>query len=165
MRRSPGSRARRGPREIFEIFARYGARDFRDIGHKAIYVANSFRTLEVIGWQHAEPVLRSLAYALLDRDGDPANPATSDLPADRPYRHNQQCGRAPPRGLARRPRQRGRRARDAPRAAPGDAARPRATLAVELLNRGVAPQSIFEASSRRRRAADAQRRASSRCTR
>ena len=36
---------------------------------KAIYVGNAFRTLEVIGWQHAEPVLRSLAYALLDRSG------------------------------------------------------------------------------------------------
>jgi hypothetical protein len=47
-----------GADELFEIFARYGARDFRDIGHKAIYVANSFRTLEVIGWHHAEPVLR-----------------------------------------------------------------------------------------------------------
>ena len=47
-----------------ELSARYGMRDFREIGHKAIYVANSFRTLEVIGWQHAEPVLRWLAYAL-----------------------------------------------------------------------------------------------------
>ena len=30
-------------------------------------MANSFRTLEAIGWQHAEPVLRSLTYAILDR--------------------------------------------------------------------------------------------------
>ena len=60
-----------GAQEIFEIFCRYGARDFREIGHKAIYVANSLRTLQVIGWQHAEAVLRSLAYALLDRGGDP----------------------------------------------------------------------------------------------
>src|SRR5438093_1320087 len=35
-----------GTHEIFEIFARYGARDFRDLGHKAIYVANSFRALQ-----------------------------------------------------------------------------------------------------------------------
>jgi hypothetical protein len=75
------------PQEIFEILARYGARDFRDIGHKAIYVANSWRTLQVIGWQHAEPVLRSLAYALLERGGA-ENPAQSDLPADRPWRRN-----------------------------------------------------------------------------
>src|SRR5262249_43416857 len=63
-----------GPQEIFELFARYGARDFRDIGHKAIYVANSWRTLQNIGWQHAEPVLRSLAYALLEHKE--ANPST-----------------------------------------------------------------------------------------
>lgn len=75
--------------ELFDLFARYGARDFRDIGHKAIYVANSFRTLEVIGWRHAEPVFRSLTYALLDRGGDP-NPRDADLPADRPFRSNLQ---------------------------------------------------------------------------
>jgi hypothetical protein len=77
-----------GANELFDVFARYGARDFRDIGHKAIYVANSFRTLEVIGWHHAEPVLRSLAYALLDRTGAKENPARADLPADRPFREN-----------------------------------------------------------------------------
>ncbi len=54
----------------FDLFAKFGARDFRDIGHKAIFVANAFRTLQVIGWQHAEPVLRSLAYAILKRDGE-----------------------------------------------------------------------------------------------
>src|SRR5688500_15969608 len=74
------------PQEAFELFARYGPRDFRDIGHKAIYVANSFRTLEAIGWQHAEPVLRSLAYALLKREKE--NPATADLAPDRPWRRN-----------------------------------------------------------------------------
>lgn len=79
--------ARGVPRnECFELFCRYSARDFRDIGHKAIFVANSFRALECIGWNHAEPVLRSLAYALLKFDG--ANPAQSDAPADRPWRAN-----------------------------------------------------------------------------
>ena len=55
------------------MFWRYGARDFRDIGHKAIFVANSYRTLVTIGWRHAEPILRSLAYALLDlaREANP----------------------------------------------------------------------------------------------
>ncbi|HEY7120678.1 MAG TPA: hypothetical protein VH475_29105 [Tepidisphaeraceae bacterium] len=75
-----------GRNECFDLFARYGARDFRDIGHKAIYVSNSFRTLEAIGWQNAEPVLRSLAYALLKYDGD--NPSKSDAAADRPGRRN-----------------------------------------------------------------------------
>ena len=74
------------PQEILNVFARYGARDFRDIGHKIIYVANSWRTLQNIGWQHAEPVLRSLAYALLAHEG--ANPAERDAPADRPGRRN-----------------------------------------------------------------------------
>jgi hypothetical protein len=73
--------------EAFDFFASYGPRDFRDIGHKAIYVSNAFRTLSCIGWQHAEPVLRSLAYALLAYDGD-KNPADADLPADRPWRRN-----------------------------------------------------------------------------
>ena len=70
------------PAEAFELFARYGCRDFRDIGHKAIYVANAFRTLRVIGWQHAEPVLRSLAYALLTHEGE--NPAKPDDAAGPP---------------------------------------------------------------------------------
>lgn len=70
----------------FDLFCRYGARDFRDIGHKAIYVANSWRTLQTIGWQHAEPVLRSLAYALLMHSG--GNPAEDDALADRPGRVN-----------------------------------------------------------------------------
>jgi hypothetical protein len=77
-----------GAAEVFEIFARYGARDFRDIGHKAIYVANSYRTLQAIGWEHAEPVLRSLTLALLERGGTKGNPAELDEPADRPWRRN-----------------------------------------------------------------------------
>jgi hypothetical protein len=72
--------------ELFDVFARYGSRDFRDIGHKIIYVSGAFRALEVIGWQHAEPVLRSLTYALLKHDGK--NPAKEDLEPDRPGRAN-----------------------------------------------------------------------------
>lgn len=75
-----------GANEAFELFARYGCRDFRDIGHKAIYVANAFRTLHTIGWRFAEPVLRSLAYALLQHEGD--NPAKRDGAPDRPGRRN-----------------------------------------------------------------------------
>lgn len=75
-----------GAQEVFDTFCRFGARDFRDIGHKAIYVANSWRTLQTIGWQHAEPVLRSLAYALLAHEGE--SPADRDAEADRPGRQN-----------------------------------------------------------------------------
>jgi hypothetical protein len=53
-------------RETVDKLRRYGARDFRNIGHKAIYVANASRTLDAIGWQYAEPVLRSLVLSLLD---------------------------------------------------------------------------------------------------
>jgi hypothetical protein len=74
--------------EVYELFWRYGCRDFRDICHKAIYAANSWRTLQAIGWRHAEPVVRSLAYAILDRGRD-ANPAEHDYDADRPFRENQ----------------------------------------------------------------------------
>lgn len=52
--------------EIFEILWPYSTRDYRNIGHKAIYSANALRTLHTIGEQHAEPVLRSLVLALLD---------------------------------------------------------------------------------------------------
>jgi len=76
-----------GANEVYEAFWRYGARDFRDIGHKAIFVANSYRTLQTIGWRHSEPILRSLAYAVLDHGRD-GNPAQSDLDADRPWREN-----------------------------------------------------------------------------
>ena len=132
-----------GANEVYELFFRYGARDFRSIGHKAIYVANSWRTLQCIGWQHAEPVLRSLAYALLMHEGD--NPAERDDPADRPWRRNQELARADQGGLARRasPTRR-RRPTCSPRSGTGsddDACE----QVVELLNRGVAPQSIWDA--------------------
>ncbi|WP_372895301.1 hypothetical protein [Stieleria sp.] len=74
-----------GANEVFELMAHYGCRDFRSIGHKAIFVANSFRTLQCIGWRYAEPVLRSLTYALLNHHGEP-NPSTSDLTPDAAWR-------------------------------------------------------------------------------
>jgi hypothetical protein len=76
-----------GASGVFEQLWKYGARDFRDIGHKAIYVANAWRTLQTIGWRHNEPILRSLAYGLLDRRED-GNPAKNDYSADRPGRAN-----------------------------------------------------------------------------
>jgi hypothetical protein len=128
--------------EAFELFARFAARDFRDIGHKTIYVANSFRTLDAIGYHHAEPVLRSLAYALLKHDGK--NPAESDEAPDRPWRANA------PRLAAIRP--------DWPDGKPDPAATKQilaalrtassdeaSTAVVEALNRAVAPQSLLDA--------------------
>jgi hypothetical protein len=133
-----------GANEIYEIFFRYGARDFRSIGHKAIYVANSLRTLHCIGWQHAEPVLRSLAYALLNHSGED-NPAKHDYTADRSWRHNQDRSAKIKEGWAT--------GRDSDPAAVADLL---GTLrrgsddeacdqVVELLNRRVPPQSIWDA--------------------
>ena len=76
-----------GATEALELFAGYAARDFRSIGHKAIFLANGWRTLQTIGWGHSEPVLRSLAYAMLNHNGEP-NPASSDLEPDRAWKKN-----------------------------------------------------------------------------
>jgi hypothetical protein len=129
--------------ELFDLFSRYGARDFRSIGHKAIYCANAWRTLDVIGWQYSEPVLRSLAYAMLAHEGD-GNPAQNDYKADRPYRENQA---------------RVKQIRDDWRDGKLDESATKELLAtlysgssdevcnqaVEMLNRGVASQSIWDA--------------------
>ena len=132
-----------GSTDVFESFAGYAARDFRSIGHKAIFAANAWRTLQTIGWHHAEPVLRSLAYAMLNHNGEP-NPAASDLEADRPWRQN--------RDLASRFRknwQRGRLDSGATQSliesfrtdSPFDAA----AAVTEVLNSGMAVQAIFDA--------------------
>lgn len=76
-----------GQHSIFERFFRFGARDFRDIGHKAIFVANTHRVLGVIGWRHAEPILRSLTDAILEHEGE--NPAKRDAEADMHWRRNE----------------------------------------------------------------------------
>ena len=73
--------------QLFNLYAKHSARDFRSIGHKAIYVSGAFRTLEVIGWEHAEPVMRSLAYAILNHTGE-ENPSRHDYEADRAGRRN-----------------------------------------------------------------------------
>ena len=131
-----------GINEVYELFFGYGARDFRAIGHKAIFVANSLRTLQAIGWQHAEPVLRSLAYALLAHEGD--NPAGRDDEADRPGRENRE------RALTIREGWQGGEPEASATAellatlrqgSPEDAGR----AVVALLNRGVAPTSVWDA--------------------
>ena len=131
-----------GAAEVIELFWRYGARDFRDIGHKAIFAANSWRTLQTIGWRHAEPVMRSLAFAMLEHR-EPGNPADQDLEADRPGREN----------LKRLQKIRGDwfQGKEAPSAAtdlvaclraasPSDASE----KVVELINKGVSPSSVWD---------------------
>lgn len=128
--------------EVFELFYRFGARDFRDIGHKAIFVANSRRTLEAIGWQHAEPILRSLAYALQHHEG--GNPFKGDAAADQPWKRN--------RELATKLRADWTMGRVDSAATTEFLAVLRESSdtdacakAVEIINRGVSPQSIWDA--------------------
>jgi hypothetical protein len=131
-----------GQAEISECFWRLAVRDFRDIGHKIIYAANAWRTLQVIGWRYAEPVLRSLAYALLDRGRDP-NPAQNDLPADRPGRRNRErireiradwyAGRPDAKAAAELVQV--LRSADAEEAS---------AYVVKLLNAGISPQSVYD---------------------
>jgi hypothetical protein len=131
-----------GADEVFELFCRFAPRDYRSIGHKAIFLANAWRTLTCIGWQHAEPVLRSLAYAILAHDGE--NPKNGDSPADRAGRHN--------RELAGKIRPEWREGRLEPaataellmtlrQASDLDAAKG----VVEMLDRGIAPLGIWDA--------------------
>jgi hypothetical protein len=125
----------------YELLFRYGCRDFRDIGHKAIYVANSWRALGCIGAEHAEPVVRSLAYALLERGGDDVH---GDAPADRPIKRNRELAARFPDAwqdgklddkatLELLTTLRSGNDEDSCR------------LVVEMLKRGVAPQSIWDA--------------------
>ncbi|HXX94688.1 MAG TPA: hypothetical protein VEN81_13725 [Planctomycetota bacterium] len=131
-----------GAHEVFELFARYGARDFRDIGHKIIYVAGAWRVLSLIGWQHAEPVLRSLAQALQYFTGE--SPAKGDQDADRPGRQNLE--------LLRKIRPEWREGKPDPAGAQDllvafrqGSPKEMAEKAVDLLNRGVAAGSIWDA--------------------
>lgn len=135
--------ARSASREtLFDLFSRYGARDFRDIGHKAIYVANAWRTLQTIGWHHAEPVLRSLAYALLERNG--GNPAENDYEADRPGRTNVETVQRIRAGWLE-----GEPSADATRDLMGVLRQGNWSEAcgkvVELLNHGISPASVWDA--------------------
>lgn len=130
--------------QVYELFWRYGCRDFRDICHKAIYSANSWRTLQTIGWRHAEPVLRSLAYALLDCGKD-KNPAENDYDADRPFRENQK--RVADIGPLWRQRRRVSAEASADlltalrTASPSDGS----GKVVELLKQGIHPDSVWDA--------------------
>jgi hypothetical protein len=112
-------------------------RDQRNIGHKPIFAAQSWRTLQTIGWEHAEPVLRSLTFGLLDLQGDrprPLGPYEANLETARKVRDDWQVGRMDSRAttaLLQCLRQ------ASPEAASAEAAR--------LVNEGVAPGAIWDA--------------------
>ena len=133
-----------GANEIYDLFCHFGGRDFRSIGHKAIFVANSWRTLQFIGWQHAEPVLRSLAFALLNHGLKDTTPAKSDEAADRPWRRNQELAtKMGPAWMGGKLDEGATRDMLAAfREGSNDDA---CDEAVKLIGRGVSPQSIWDA--------------------
>ncbi len=129
--------------ELFETMAHYGSRDLRDIGHKAIYVANAFRTLGAMSWEHAEPIMRSLGFALLCRSNDP-NPSQSDLEPDRAIKSNHLRiakmrkdwlhGKADPQATTK-----------LIESFHNTTSEDAASLVAEMLQSGVSPQSIWDA--------------------
>jgi hypothetical protein len=127
-----------GAAETMEPVWRMAVRDQRNIGHKPIFAAQSWRTLQAIGWQHAEPVLRSLAFGLLDLHGDsrhvPIGPYDANLENAKKVRAGWQIGKtdaAATRTLLESIRQ----------ASPEDAS----AEATQLLNQGVSPDSLWDA--------------------
>jgi hypothetical protein len=132
-----------GANEIYELFYRFGARDYRSLGHKAIFVAASRRTLEFIGWQHAEPVLRSLAYACLNHDVRGTTPNNSDNVADLPWRRNQELAAKMGAGWLSGKRDDGA-AREMLAALRQGTNNDACDKAVELIGRGISPQSIWD---------------------
>jgi hypothetical protein len=127
-----------GAAETMEPIWRMAVRDQRNIGHKPIFAAQSWRTLQAIGWQHAEPVLRSLTFGLLDLHGDsrhvPVGPYQANLENAKKIRDDWQTGKPDPgatRALLEAVRQ------STPEAASAEV--------VRLLNEGAAAESLWDA--------------------
>lgn len=62
-----------GAGRVGEALWPYAGRDWTFIGHLAILVSNSWRLLQTIGWQHAEPVLRYVVSGLAGAQGSKAD--------------------------------------------------------------------------------------------
>jgi hypothetical protein len=127
-----------GAAGTMEPLWRMAVRDQRNIGHKAIFAAQSWRTLQTIGWEHAEPVLRSLVFGMLDLQGDsrprPVGPYEANLENAPKIRGEWTIGREDPaatRALLQVMRQ------ATPEAASQEA--------VKLLNQGISPGSLWDA--------------------
>ncbi|WP_010585352.1 hypothetical protein [Schlesneria paludicola] len=83
--------------EVMEVIWPYAIRDWQNIGHKAIFAAQAWRTLELIGWEHAEPVMRSLVFGLLNGGpGDSAIPYDVNLELVKQIRPDWMAGRIDP---------------------------------------------------------------------
>jgi len=129
-----------GAAETMEPIWRIAVRDQRNIGHKPIFAMQCWRTLQAIGWQHAEPVLRSLAFGLLDLQGDdrkvPVGPYETNLANASKIREDWQLGKADPFAT--------KSLLETIRSASAEEASAEAT---KLLNAGIAPESLWDAVS------------------
>src|SRR4051794_31240634 len=129
-----------GAAETMEPIWRMAVRDQRNIGHKPIFAAQCWRTLQTIGWQHAEPVLRSLAFGLLDLHGDDrkvvVGPYETNLANAKKIREGWQLGK--PDASA------SRSLLETIRSASAEDA---AAETTKLLNDGIAPESLWDAVS------------------
>jgi hypothetical protein len=123
---------------VFEAIWKYAVRDQRNIGHKPIFAMQCARTLNEIGWEHAEPVLRSLVYGMLDLQGDrnaaPVGPYESNLALAKTLRPDWTVGRNDP-GAARALLETFRQA--TPEGA--------AEAAAKAIHEGVSPGSVWDA--------------------
>jgi hypothetical protein len=124
--------------ELFDQFALHGARrDFPGLGHPSIWVSNAWRTLPVVGWQHAEVVLRSVTQLVFAGDRDPRCLGL--------WQHNRDLAARLPTGWTD-----GNPSVDAAtdllsairQSTPEEAAQ----QAAEMIQAGVAPQSIWDAA-------------------
>jgi hypothetical protein len=124
-----------GSTEVIEVLWPFGARDWENIGHKIIFTAHAWRTLETIGWSHAEPVLRSLVFGILNGGADDSSaPYTRARELAAAARADWPAGKDDEAATAR--------LLDVLRDAPPDGA---AREAADILNRGVSPASLWNA--------------------
>jgi hypothetical protein len=129
--------------EIFSLLFAYGARDLRDIGHKAIAVANAHSLALRLDRPQSEALLRSTVAALQNSDADP-NPADHALEPDRPWRLNQARAREIPGSWKQGRHDPGARSelRSALyRASPEEAG----GVIVTMLKAGVSPDALWQA--------------------
>jgi hypothetical protein len=131
--------------EIFALLFAYGARDLREIGHKAITISNAHSLMTLFGRDgglEAAPILRSTVAALLNSEGEP-DPATHDLAPDRPWRLNRERLQQIPRSWKQGhddPAARADLRAALYRVSTEDAGK----TVVEMLQRGISPDTIWQ---------------------
>ena len=128
--------------EIFSLLFRYGVRDLRAIGHKAIAVTNAHCLIELLGSAQAEPILRSTVAALQNRGAGP-NPASHDLQPDQPWRQSLKRLHEIPQNWKQGRNDPGARA-ELHAALYRVSEQESGTVIIELLQQGISPDAIWQ---------------------